>query len=68
MQNLYENFLHKNFYMHQTRSVIHVSHIKIFFQEKIYHEIHMHEIFLRENTTNYGIMIRFGTIYCKCFR
>ena len=45
--NLYENFLHENFYTrsnYSNRAVIYVNHTKIFLHENFYHE----------NKVNYG--------------
>ena len=47
MQNLYENFLHENFYTrsnYSNRAIINVNYTKIF----------LHENFLHENKANYG--------------
>ena len=52
MQNLYENFLHENFYPrlnYSNRVIIHVNHTKIFL-----HENFITKIFLRKNKANYG--------------
>ena len=52
MQNLYENFLHENFYTrsnYSNRAIINVNHTKIFLHENFYHEN-----FLHENKANYG--------------